>query len=1591
MGKMGKFGTNATDYSYLNDPIDQHNPCEIVIRANNATYIDVTISFVASAYVDIYTKHGALIETITGVGFNSVPDQTIGIAGDEIRLVYRPLVTHQYESTGFLGSYESNGTDADEEILTCNGSAKLVQSAGMFHTDGSKIVKIGEGMTTPCEWIIEPPEATEITISFDEIHKSGVDIYDENGVKVWSRNTWGTVLNLDPIVVPGGKVIIKQYRINSTTAFWSGMYTSNGNEEQCVYEEDLFHTPPHDNWNTWTTQGDARLRTVSGQTFFQITAASMQESSAYSPEYQLTDAKMVDIQFESAPSFSFHGGFALEVSIDGGAIFQNLDSYNANSDFAASHLGGVSFNHTEVYEGPFTDNTVFRFRTLSSSGNVKFHAVKITAHINVDDSTIKGDLDLPTRLDVSDPPYNLASSYPNLSLTINGQSVTDIDPSSLGVGLHNIEAVWQTTQFCRLNFEDEILIIDENDICDDNTTIEFPTTLYTHQLPYSWTPPTTTGVLKGDLVTFIGNNTYTVGTAAPNDYSLEYIEVDDQGCTTIVPIVLTIEGSTITITNDGCPADCSSGAIIHEQGFEGDYLSEGWFIGSSEVALSSIHAASGNYSMRLRDNSGYNSSLFSPIFNGTDKYGMTVEFSLYASSFESGEDFFVEISTDGGGSYVEMGRYIVNQDFNNDVRTSISASYTGALGQYTRIRIRCDASNNNDLMYIDDVVIKTCNEGSPPPIDFIIPTSVSITDGIVNITTSPMGGVLSGVGITGNSFDPTAAAGIGIHEITYSYEESDGCGAVLIKEIEVVADGFSIDCLESRNDDGTNSGAVEITVQGGNEPFQILVDGIARDDVEVDNQFVLISGLNCGEHILTVIEGNGETVSCDIEIDFSFASSYNYVANSGGLEIDLSCLDLPDSECSGLSLTSNAGSDIGNVEFIENKIIITGLTEDALLEFNLIDGNGDLIESLSSTILVTNTSACANQALIDAGYVRIPIMSISELSKPPGFKGDVTKNDDYNPIQLNYTLEDGSSDEISFGQFRDRLLVSLSDSVNTPFSTVFHEFVCGDVLDLEQYQVTTGSGASFYLDFNSREVYVKLWYCGFPTNPLWNPVVRGFIWESLSEELSDLFESAFANLLETCEIIRQVGLFGKDDFHLMIGDMIDLNFHPNITGSTNKEAAEGGIAQAIAAVKLVIQLAGCRNSPPDDIEAVLVPKCLWFRADLPGENCTPGLQDLGEPSVEYIEPSFAGVIDGLGESVIGAVQLVRLMDAWDPTKPLFYQDDGRQLRIQTGEFFEWLHSIYEDDEFREMVQGQIAESLSAYLNDLTHLDCKGEYLQGKALVGIADLLLGLKVARVKKFAAILKKGALGVKELVEVVVSSLLRADKLAFELIENTADGRFIYRLTSGGNPALELTYKKGEKTIFKIFNTEAFEVIDWFEGVDNFALEIAVQKKAVRLNLSQSGDQDLIDDIARVANGEDADNQGRITESIMRRVFDNSDVEHVPENILKIGSNNGFDHLLLKRDANGKIIDAVIFDSKQKSPSVKMNEIKNGTIVQMTDPWVDDVLNRMQSPSNSQETIKLGKDLEEFKLDNKIKLKVAAVERTSNEVWVMNIGTTK
>ncbi|MDX1650956.1 MAG: T9SS type A sorting domain-containing protein [Brumimicrobium sp.] len=80
-------------------------------------------------------------------------------------------------------------------------------------------------------------------------------------------------------------------------------------------------------------------------------------------------------------------------------------------------------------------------------------------------------------------------------------------------------------------------------------------------------------------------------------------------------------------------------------------------------------------------------------------------------------------------------------------------------------------ADNNGCTTSDNVTV-TVNP--LPTVTLGLDQTVCIYDGPVTLQGSPAGGIYSGTGVTANQFDP-GTAGLGSHDVTYTYEDNNGC------------------------------------------------------------------------------------------------------------------------------------------------------------------------------------------------------------------------------------------------------------------------------------------------------------------------------------------------------------------------------------------------------------------------------------------------------------------------------------------------------------------------------------------------------------------------------------------------------------------------------------------------------------------------------------------------------------------------------------------------------------------------------------------------------------------------------------------------
>ncbi|XLS29353.1 M43 family zinc metalloprotease [Flavobacteriaceae bacterium M23B6Z8] len=155
-------------------------------------------------------------------------------------------------------------------------------------------------------------------------------------------------------------------------------------------------------------------------------------------------------------------------------------------------------------------------------------------------------------------------------------------------------------------------------------------------------------------------------------------------------------------------APCEIGSIdtLNQVFFETGF--EGWIDGGSDCGYySGPRSWEGVSSVYIRDNSGTRSSVTSPSLDMSAYNQVEIEFYFYSYSMENGEDFFVSFYD--GSTWTPVAAYAAGTSFNNNgfyVATVTVSANDFNFASNSAFRFTNDASNNSDLIYLDEITIK---------------------------------------------------------------------------------------------------------------------------------------------------------------------------------------------------------------------------------------------------------------------------------------------------------------------------------------------------------------------------------------------------------------------------------------------------------------------------------------------------------------------------------------------------------------------------------------------------------------------------------------------------------------------------------------------------------------------------------------------------------------------------------------------------------------------------------------------------------------------------------------------------------------------
>ncbi|WP_299367458.1 immunoglobulin-like domain-containing protein [Winogradskyella sp.] len=160
-------------------------------------------------------------------------------------------------------------------------------------------------------------------------------------------------------------------------------------------------------------------------------------------------------------------------------------------------------------------------------------------------------------------------------------------------------------------------------------------------------------------------------------------------------------------------APCTTSNVVLNEGFFETGLDR-WIDGGSDCArVQSANSFEGNFSVRIRDNSGVASSMTLNNIDVTPYSSVEVDFYFYVFSMENGEDFWLRFFD--GSAWNTVQTWTRGVDINNNTFYNATVNINPA--QYNFVtnsgfRFQCDASGNQDQIFIDQVTITGISSGS---------------------------------------------------------------------------------------------------------------------------------------------------------------------------------------------------------------------------------------------------------------------------------------------------------------------------------------------------------------------------------------------------------------------------------------------------------------------------------------------------------------------------------------------------------------------------------------------------------------------------------------------------------------------------------------------------------------------------------------------------------------------------------------------------------------------------------------------------------------------------------------------------------------
>ncbi|AXP81981.1 hypothetical protein CJ739_2916 [Mariniflexile rhizosphaerae] len=150
-----------------------------------------------------------------------------------------------------------------------------------------------------------------------------------------------------------------------------------------------------------------------------------------------------------------------------------------------------------------------------------------------------------------------------------------------------------------------------------------------------------------------------------------------------------------------------SQVTINSENFESNWGI--WIDGGTDCSRNSSSPLNNSWSINLRDNTSSSVMTTSDIDLSTYS-SITMTFDYRTSNFTTGEDFWIQFSNNSGTNWTTVKAYVGGTDFNNNTNyTNVTVTLDSSTYLFTansRLRFQCDASDDSDLVYIDNIIVE---------------------------------------------------------------------------------------------------------------------------------------------------------------------------------------------------------------------------------------------------------------------------------------------------------------------------------------------------------------------------------------------------------------------------------------------------------------------------------------------------------------------------------------------------------------------------------------------------------------------------------------------------------------------------------------------------------------------------------------------------------------------------------------------------------------------------------------------------------------------------------------------------------------------